>query len=282
MTSTRHSVQRAPLTDPIAIAVAQLVDDAQSERREPSHSDIDYEINRCGLTLGDPKAQGQQVGKAKRVRATLSWAMEHDLETGEVLVANLILHIRGLGGFRPSSQNYVGSEVITNAADAFRTEGYELTDEGELHPVLVENLSGVEMTEALQRYVLRAQRGIGDAALVTSTGKDLLEATAAHILKERYGDYPTNANFPTLLGQAFTELGLATPEDKPQLGEPPQKELDRAMYKLGCAINRLRNKEGTGHGRPWLPSVTDVEAKAAVVMMGAIAERLLQTHRGIG
>jgi hypothetical protein len=24
------------------------------------------------------------------------------------------------------------------------------------------------------------------------------------------------------------------------------------MYKLGCAINRLRNKEGTGHGRPFL------------------------------
>lgn len=33
------------------------------------------------------------------------------------------------------------------------------------------------------------------------------------------------------------------------------------MYELGCAINHLRNKQGTGHGRPWLPSVTEPQVK---------------------
>jgi hypothetical protein len=60
-----------PLNDTIIVAVSRLVDDAQAETREPSHSDIEYEIKRANLLLGDPKAQGQLVGKAKRVRATL-------------------------------------------------------------------------------------------------------------------------------------------------------------------------------------------------------------------
>ena len=280
MTNLRRSTRRAPLTDAIAVAVAQLVDDAQTARREPSHSDIDREISRSGLTAGDPKADGQIVGKAKRIRSTLSWAIEHDLVAGETLVGNLISHITGLGGFRTSSQNYVGLEAVRNAASAFRTEGTELTEEGELRPILLDNLSGAPLTEALYSYVRRAKRGAHDAALVTGTGKDLLEATAAYILMERYGAYPPSSNFPTLLGQAFNEVGLATTEEKPLQDEAPQKRLERAMYDMACSINNLRNKEGTGHGRPWLPTVTEVEARTAVECMGIIAERLLQAHKG--
>jgi hypothetical protein len=280
VTNTYHPNQQiAPLSDTIITAVAQLVDDAQAERREPSHSDIDYQIDRCGLSFGDPKAQGQHVGKAKRVRAALSWAVEHDFEAGEALVAHLISQIRALGGFRESSQNYVGFEAIRNAVDAFRDEGYELTEGGELRPVVLDNLSGLELTEALQRYVRRAKQGVLDAALVTGTSKDLLEAAAAHILVERYGSYSSGSHFPTLLGQVFVELGLATPYNPPHTGEAPQKQLEREMYNMGCAINRLRNKEGTGHGRPWLTSVTDAEARMAVEIMGVIAERLLLAHR---
>lgn len=63
-----------PLNDTIMVAVAQLVDDAQTEqRRDPSHSDLDFLIGRAELKAGDPKAQGYTVGKAKRVRAVLSW-----------------------------------------------------------------------------------------------------------------------------------------------------------------------------------------------------------------
>lgn len=66
----------------------------------------------------------------------------------------------------------------------------------------------------------RAKRGAADAALVTGTGKDLLEATAAHILVKRYGSYSQNANFQGLLGQAFVAIGLATPQHPVQANEP--------------------------------------------------------------
>lgn len=275
MSDRNSSPNQAPLTDAVIVAVARIVDDSQAETRSPSHSDIEFQINRAGLIGADPKTQGQTVGKAKRVRATLSWALENDLAKGEQLVANLIAHIRGCGGFRESSPNFVGHDAITDAADAFRSEGYELGHDGDLRPLLLESLAGAQLTAALESYARRAKRGTADAALLIGTGKDLLEATAAHVLVEKWGSHSTQSNFPTLLGQAFTALGFSTPAEGQKPGESPQRAVERALYELGCSVNRLRNKQGTGHGRPWLPTVTDAEAHTAVEAMGVISEFML-------
>lgn len=282
MASTMNSVgtsqeaTSAPLSDVVIVAVAQLVDDSQSERRrDPSHSDLDFLIKRAGVTEGDPKNQGQTVGKAKRVRATLSWALDEDPARGSALVKGLIDSVRGYGGFRESSPNFVGRDAIETATTAFEGEGYELSADGQLRSILLDNLSGAALTTALRAYAIRAKRGAGDADLVTSTGKDLLEATAAHVIQERFGTYSTTSNFPTLLGQAFVALGLATPHDAAQPGESASKRVERAMYEFACAINQLRNKQGAGHGRPWAATISDSEAKLATEAMGVIAERLL-------
>jgi Abortive infection C-terminus len=268
----------APLTDAVIFALARLVDDSQSGTRQPSHSDLDFQINRAGLSDGDPKAQGQLVGKAKRIRGTLSWALENQPSAGEALVESLLAFLRACGGFRPSSPNYVGADAITDAIAAFSAEGFVLTADGELRPQLLENLSGVALSEALYSYVRRAKRGAEDAALLAGTSKDLLEATAAHILVERNGSYPQGANFEGLLGMAFVALGLATPSHPLQPGEPPQCKAERAMFTLACGVNAMRNRLGTGHGRPWLPSFTEIEARAAIQFMGTIAEWMLHAH----
>lgn len=269
----------APLSDVVIIAVSRLVDDAQAERRDPSHADIQYQIDLANLRGCDPNRQGQTVGKAKRVRATLYWALQNAPEAGERLVAGLLSHIRACGGFRDGSPNYVGVEAIQNAIAAFHKEGYELSTDGELQPLALQNLSGAPLTAALEAYVRRARRGIPDAALVTGTGKDLLEATAAHILTLRYGTYSGTSNFPTLLGQAFIALGLATSQGTVAPNPSPEERLQRALFDAGCAVNALRNKQGTGHGRPWPPTVTPEEARIAVEIMGTVAEYLLLAHR---
>ena len=74
-----------PLNDAIITALAQLVDDAQTERREPSHSDLGFQIERAGLAECDPKGKGQTLGKAKRIRLVLSSALEHDPQRGRSL-----------------------------------------------------------------------------------------------------------------------------------------------------------------------------------------------------
>lgn len=277
--SSSRPKQGAPLTDAIIIAIARLVDDSKSGRRDPAHSDLEFQIQRAGLASGDPTAQGQVLGKEKRIRGTLSWALEHNYVAGEILVANLIALIRGCGGFRPDSPNHVGDDAIATAAAAFKAEGWHLTSDGELMPAVLDALSGAALTDALMAYVRRAKGGVTDAALLTGTGKDLLEATAAHVLTERYGTYSEQPNFPTLLGQTFAALRLATPQDSPKDGEAAQRRFERALFEMGCAINALRNREGTGHGRPWPPSVTDWDARAATEAIGVIAEFLLQAHK---
>lgn len=268
---------RPPLNDAILVAVARLVDDSQTDKREPSHSDIEFQIDRAGLTSADPGRQPKPVGKAKRVRAVLSWALSNDQRAGEILVSGLLSTVQGFGGFRPSSANYCGAEAVANLAAAFDLEGWQLGIDGSLQPKVLASLSSKEVTAALRAYAERARRGALDSPLVAGTAKDLLEATAAHVMVQRWGSYAETANFPTLLGQAFTALGLATPSEPPVAGEPIQKRVERAAYELGCALNALRNKHGTGHGRPWLSSVTTAQARFSVESMGNIAALMLDS-----
>ena len=267
---------RPPLTDAIVIAVARLVDDSQSEKREPTHSDIEFQIDQAGLASADPGRQSSRpVGKSKRVRGTLSWALSNNASAGESLVAGLISTVQGYGGFRSSSSNYCGVEAITNLTTVLAAQGWDLLPDGSLQPRVLDSLSGKALTSALQAYADRARRGSLDSPLLAGTAKDLLEATAAHVLVQKWGTYQSTSNFPTLLGQAFTALGLATPTDPVVAGEGIHKRMERAAYELGCALNALRNKEGTGHGRPWISSVTPSQARFSVESMGNIASLML-------
>jgi len=279
--ATKAQAPRAPLSDAIVAALARLVDDSMAQSsREPSHSTIDSVIQRSQLTDADPNRTGNRpVGKAKRVRGVLTWALDNAPSRGETFVAHLLAVIRGSGGFRDQSPNYVGAEVIQDLADAFRSEGYQFFPDGEFRPAVLDALSGADLTEALMSYVRRAKRGVEDAALLTGTGKDLLEATAAHVVLEKSGTSGTNANFATLLAQAFYALGLSTPGGKPEPGEPPQRALEKSMFEMACAINRLRNKQGSGHGRPFVSTISQTEARASVEAMGVIAEYLLSKMR---
>ena len=261
---------KAALTDPILTSLARLVDDSQATR-QPSHSEIEEQFRRVQLLHADP-ARDKPVGKMKRVRGVLQWAIENDIENGERLVYLLVALVRGVGGFRTASPNFVGAEQIEDLQGAFRTEGFVLDSSGELLPVILDTLTGRDLTDALKAYVRRARRGVLDAALITGTGKDLVEAVAAHVLAERFGTYPETANFPTLLGQAFSAIGLCAVK---QLIPTPQQQLDLALYELACAVNRLRNKQGTGHGRPFVSEVTPTQARIAVQSMGLVAARLL-------
>jgi hypothetical protein len=267
------AARAAPITDAIIIAVSRLVDDAQVDWRDPSHADLKFLFQQVGLADADLTTP---AGKERRVRQVLSWAVEHDPDRGERLVARLIAAIKGSGGFRPGSANYVGEDAINTAHATFAAEGFELTEDGDLQPVLLQGLDDPATPIVLRSYVRRASRGAADAALVVGTGKDLLEATAAYVLVTRYGTYGERANFPTLLGQAFAALGLATPQDRRQQGEPAWRDVERRLFEAGCAINRLRNKEGTGHGRPFPPNISEAQARTAIQTMGAIAGLLLE------
>lgn len=266
-----------PINDAIIAAIAKLIDDSGSTsgRREPSHSDIEFYVGRAGLSAADPARNGP-VGKAKRIRSILSHALATDERAGSGLIEALISKVRSCGGFRESSSNYVGGEAIQNLASAFDVEGFHLSSDGTVGPKVLDSLRGAELTATLKSYAARAQRGAEDAALLTGTGKDLLEATAAHALQTINGSYPaTGANFQMLLGMAFVALGMAVPETPARQGESPILALERAMFTSACAVNRVRNKEGTGHGRPQPTRLAAHEAQSCIQIVGTVAAYML-------
>lgn len=267
-------MKRLPLNDEIAVAISQVVDDARITPRKPSHADIENIIIRNGLDKGDPKLNGLNTnfGKAKRVNAVLNWSLEYDQEAGEFFVCSLILLIKGHGGFRESSPNFVGHDYIRNLQSSLESEGILLSSDGTVTPTILDNLSDLELEEALMNYIRRAKKGATDAALLTGTSKDLLEAVAKHVISIIQGKY-NQSNFPTLLGLAFFLLGLSTTESKGE--NEATARFERSMYELGCSVNDLRNKQGTGHGRPFIPTITDNEAKSATESMGIVSEFLL-------
>lgn len=265
-----------PITDPIIIAIAKLVDDSQVESRQPTHNDLEVQFRRSGLISADPKSQGQTVGKAKRVTAVLNWAIENDQASGSKLIALLLSQVRAVGGFRESSPNYVGKEQILNAMDAFKSEHHILSENGEVSAVVLDTLSGKNLTEALRSYANRAKRGSEDAALLSGTGKDLLEATAKHVIHSKFGRHiPANTNFPTLLGQAYAALQMTTPQDQKQPNEAAIKDYERALFDLALSINRVRNREGAGHGRLCITSLSQKESHSIIQAVGLVSEFLL-------
>lgn len=74
---------------------------------------------------------------------------------------------------------------------------------------------------------------------------------------------------------AFIALEMAVPELPTKPDEAPGRLMERGMFQTSLAVNRLRNRQGTGHGRPWIPIITEEEAKAAIETAGTVATYML-------
>lgn len=269
-------MNKIPITDGIAVALSKLVDDSQSERRDPSHSEIEFVIKKHGLVDLDPNKSGASpVGKAKRIRQILVAGIGKNIDAACSFAYSIIELLAANGGFRNDSPNYVGCQEISNLQELLRAKGISLSSDGKVSALLLDGLSFAEKSGALQAYIERAKHGDEDAALIVGTSKDLIEATAAHVITKLSGSYPTTANFPTLLGQAFIMLNMATSHDKVTLNEHPRKCIERNLFELACSINKLRNKQGTGHGRPFLPDLSVFESHEAIRLTGIISEKLM-------
>ena len=155
---------------------------------------------------------------------------------------------------------------------------------GALRPLVLDNLSGSELTDALKSYVRRANMNPDAAALQVGNGKELDETAARHVLDQMVGGYAPSTNFPLTLARAFITLGLS-PADPTTAKTPdadPHRAVQQCLYQLGCAVNRLRNEVGTGHGhpsrsiktRPLTPAEARLVARATALVAGMLLDSM--------
>jgi len=263
---------RIPLNDAVAIALSKLIDDSASgvERRDPSHDDITFAADQCGLTTADPKQRGTPVGKAKRVRQILVWSISNDLEAGAQFADRLIAVVRGHGGFRIGSPNYCGADAIANLSDVLGASGWDLGADGIPRE---RALRETARTKALMALAQRMSVGSSHSPWVPGSSRDLLEETASHLIQLVYGVADTPAAFSALLPQAFAALRLALPGDS-GAGDPPGKELERAAFQTAMAVHALRDPTG-GQAHPWKSGVAPGHIEIAVRSMGNVALLML-------
>lgn len=213
----------------------------------------------------------------KRLRKVLALAVTESPERGGALVERLVHVIRGAGGFLSGSDQYAGEDLVHAAERAFAEVGFELDPEGHLRPLLLEGLEGRALTDALWTYVRRARSGATDDALVVGTAKDLTEAIARHVLLEVYGDYPAQIGVPGTLFRAFDCLGMQAPQPAvlASLDSDARIALRQAAYLFACAANKLRNSEGSGHGRPQSSTADAVDGRLCAQAAAAVGDLLL-------
>lgn len=271
------------------VELGAVLGDFFEDGNGPSHDQLDQAFARTGLSSGDPAPSGRTVlgaplGKTKRIRQVLLYATDHAPAAGLKLAQLIVTLLRADGAFNPALEDYAGSNKVDRLREAFARAGFTLDPNGALRPVVIDNLTGTELTQALRSYVDRINLNPDDAPLQVGTGKELDEAAARHVLVERFGSYPTGGHagsFPVTLAQAFTTLGLAVGPPM-QLDADPQRQVQQCLFLLGVAVNRLRNDVGTGHGRPGQSrsghSLTTSEARlvarATALIAGALLDEL--------
>ena len=246
----------------------------------PSHDQLDTLFRAAGLDHADPARNTTElIGKMRRVRGVLAYGAAADKDAGATLVRDLLAALRACGSFRPATANYPGDHVISALREAFDRAGYVLDPEGDLRRKNLDGLQGVDLGKALEAYVRRALQGDSDSALLAGTVKDLVEATARHVLVETQGSYDERQGFHGTLFLAFDRLGLATPaaDQLQQLDQDPVRAIQQALFLAACAANQYRNREGTGHGRPFPSRAEGRDARLASQIAGAVSELLLAT-----
>jgi hypothetical protein len=97
------------------------------------------------------------------------------------------------------------------------------------------------------------------------------------VLVKKIGAYPSEGNFPATLYQTFDRLELAVPSQEAieSLDKNARAALQQALWLLAVSVNRFRNEEGIGHGRPLPTSVTEAEARLSIQAMALVSQLLL-------
>ena len=264
------------ITVPMAGALAELF----PPESPISHYVLDRSFERFQVRQFDPRRLDPNAGKIKRVREVLIEAAHQDPLKGGQLLLHLVDQLKGAGEFPRLAQ----SGALRSLRGVLRSAGFFIADDGTVAPLSLDGLSGRELTTALRVYVERARRGDADAPLVAGTAKDLPEATARHVLIEQGGSYSESMGFQGTLHNAFAAIGM-TPvgpsewqEILKQLDSDPARRLQQCVYLAALAANKLRQAEGTGHGRPHDAKISGhdarIAAEAAALTSGAMLDRL--------
>lgn len=263
-------MSRPPISPDIAVRFAQLY---KGGVHSPTHDRLTATFKRYGF--GDVATYDHSAdvkpNKETRVRLVLEAAHRRPHHARE-LVEALLVDLRALDCF---SNGTVGAEVMSRLKAAFKAEGFDLTDTGELRTAGTIDLS-TGGRPALDEQLARLLRAEDDPALALGSAKDLLEAVAKFVLDELSWPYSDNADFGQLWHFARERLDLLPQQAKGD-AKAHVREILQCSWTIASKVNELRNDYGTGHGRTLPTGVTAEVAQMVIREACSVAELVLAT-----
>ena len=256
-----------PLTSDISAALAMFFHKGLG----PSHTVVSRVLTRTGYGDGytyDPDVQGPN--KEQRVLQALTRAQREPVRSRD-LVAELLSALRVDGPIGAD----VSSENVDRLKRALASAGWYLTEDGHLQP-----FGNVDLDTggrpALEEQVDRLRRSTTDAALLIGTAKDLLESVSKFVLEELGMPVGNKMSYDQLWHLARERLGVLPQQVDPNVpGGDAIRAIHQSTWNIADQVNKLRNLQGTGHGRTLPSGVSEDLAMLVVREAATVADYML-------
>jgi len=169
----------------------------------------------------------------------------------------------------------VSSENVDRLKRALASAGWYLTEDGHLQP-----FGNVDLDTggrpALEEQVDRLRRSTTDAALLIGTAKDLLESVSKFVLEELGMPVGNKMSYDQLWHLARERLGVLPQQVDPNVpGGDAIRAIHQSTWNIADQVNKLRNLQGTGHGRTLPSGVSEDLAMLVVREAATVADYML-------
>lgn len=231
-----------PWINDVAHALRRLME----ESWYPSQSGLDDIFRRREIDVPQFDERGESWNKVRRLRAAFDAAGAQGEVAVKWLVADIVEEMRFKDVFTSSDPTRL--ELIEKLRAALARAGATLDTDGRIQrrdpgPAVV--AGGRETVDRLQAKLRRDDLDPGE---ILGTSKDLLEATAKHLLRE-HDPEARPGDMPGIVTQAMRAADLST--NAQEIDSPNAKAiagLRNQVAKTAAAVAPLRNAGGDGHG----------------------------------
>ena len=274
----RVETSRHPVSNEISAALGAFV----SGGHGPTHTQLTRVFNQTGYGSAAPYnsySPNQQPNKETRVQLTIQAAI-NDPERSRELIDGLLSEYRTSGFFNTMEDMQDEKkrlEKYQSAKQAFMRSGWELTKSGKIF-LEGTSLVATEGRPAINKQLDRLRSGSDDPALMLGTAKEMLESTAKHVCEAFGAPYHDNMQFDKLWHLARERLSILPEQvNLNQPGAEELREILQSSWSIARMTNKLRNAEGTGHGRTLTTAISPSVAHFVVREACNVVQLVLET-----
>ncbi|MCV7593622.1 abortive infection Abi-like protein [Micrococcus sp. 140720015-1] len=231
-----------PWAADVALSLSRLME----ETWYPSHGGLDTIFGKLAIDSPEIDRQGSSINKVKRLRRAFDQANARGEQAAINLVKEIIEEMRFKRVF--SSSDEQTQELIGALRVSLARAGALLADDGSLEPLVIGPAIEAGGRETVGRLQGRLRDPSLDPGAILGTSKDLMEATAKHLLKECSPGVPAR-DMPAVVSQAMRAAGLSTiPSEIDSTNAKAVAALRQQVIRTAEAVTSTRNTGGDGHG----------------------------------